>query len=165
MNTSHLRLAFCFTFAFIAASTAQAQTSAQGLLLLYKHPPVNELIKATNDAQFPCELVSLDYWGEVRLTQYGKGDPKSKLLEVRSCVAKSSDVPKEKLVAALKYLEGKPDTAKALKDVYLMWVTRLEAMAPAYGESKSKNDERQEEAERALKQAQKAMELELQLGT
>ena len=165
MKTSFVKPVCCFVLALIAVSAVHAQSSAQGILLLYKHPPVNEFVRATRDAQFPCENLALEYWNDVDIARYGKGDTETKFREVLACVAKSSDVPKEKLIAALKYLEGMPGTAKALKDVYLKWVSKMDSLAPAYGESYKANSDRKLQAGLAIKQAHKAMELELQLGT
>jgi len=147
----------------VCSFAAQAQT---GMLILLKHKPVWEFVKATEAATFACELPALAYWDSLHLASLGgEGNASDSLSEVRSCVSKQREAPREKLVTAVKYLEGKPGSAKALKEFYSKWTASMESLAPEYRETRTANESRKSRADQALKESKRALELELDLGT
>lgn len=142
----------------VVGTTSHAEL---GLIVLARNKPVFDFVQATDAAEFQCKLIAHSYWD-----QAGSGsDPGGKLAEIQSCVGRAADAPKEKLIVALKYLEGKPGSSKALKDFYLKWVSSLQSMMPTVGESFRANSARSARAENALTESRKALELELELGT
>ena len=97
----------------LIASTAFAES---GQLTLIKHRPVYAFIQETEKARFECWRVSRSYWDAFALASYGQGSTEQSMLDTHACVGKQRDIPKPSLITALKYLESKPGSAKALKE-------------------------------------------------
>ena len=145
----------------VLAGNAQAQS---GNITLLMNMPVYQFVRETNHAHSICELIELSYWSEIQMRSYGKGNPESEYRELVSCIRRQKDAPREKLLAALKYLSDKPASSKALKEFYLKWTASLESMAPGDREAEKAHSERKRKAIDTLKESQRALELELELG-
>lgn len=149
------------TLVACAALVSPAVHAQSGLLTLLKHRPVHEFIQAAESAHFTCKLLGMGYWDAMQ----ARGDASAEYRQIQSCISDQKDAPREKLVLALKYLSDKPSSAKALKDFYLKWTAKLESLRPDYRETYKSYAERTRKADDALKESQRALELELELGT
>lgn len=131
---------------------------------LVKHPPVFEYSIATDVAYINCLSVSVDLVTKQIASRYGQGDTQVPLRNLHECIDRAKDSSKEKLLSAIRYLENRPGAAKALKDVHLKWVSKLDAMIPTTGESRLQERSRTRVSDQALDASQNALELELDLG-
>lgn len=96
---------------------------------------------------------------------FGAGDLEISRNELIRCVDEARDAPKVKLIAALRYLDGKSGSTKALKEVHLKWLATLDALVPLRDEPRSRFEVRNREAKQALDLSKKSLELEIELGT
>jgi hypothetical protein len=150
---------------FIAGISTSIDVSAQiSFRTLSKNPPIMTYIQISEEAALKCTLLSLQYQTEMHLLRYGKGDPNAKYQEAYSCISKAKDIPKLSLIAAIKYLEGKPSSARAIKELYLRWAASLDSLLPGSGEQDSDWNSRKRTSEQAVETAKKSLDLELELG-
>jgi hypothetical protein len=150
------------TFLIFVATIARSES---GLVILIKNPPVYAFVQATEKSRAECWRISRGYWDAVALASYGKGSPEPQLRETLACVVNQRDIPKPNLVLALKYLEAKPGSSKALKECYLKWVAYLESTGPEAQENHATNARRMKRAGDAFEESLRSLELELELGT
>jgi hypothetical protein len=150
--------------ASLLAVLANANAESGGITIL-RNPPVAKFTQSARMAYSDCLLLSLAYWGEMSLRKYGKGDPDGKYQEVLQCVDRGRDKPRDDLLAAIKYLDGRPAGAKALKDYYLKWSSQMGSLVPETRESSAQHAVRQRKADDLLQESLSALELELALGT
>lgn len=144
-------------------STAHAD-SASAFMALVRRPPVYQFVLATDAGTYECESILLAYRSKLAMQKMGGPSADGNYAEIVGCVAAQKDLPRETLLSAIKYLSDKPSSAKALKDFYLKWTTKLESMVPNSGETTTAHSSRIAAATGAMKESQKALELELELG-
>ena len=148
------------TFVLLGSHSGKTLAQAQDNVALRKHPPIFEFVQWMPIFSIECQGTSAYYTYEVFAKKPTAAEKKQ---ELESCITGNKAQQRGKLFTAIKYLEGKPSTTKALKELYLKWAASLDSLVPEYSESQAAHDKRVATHQQVVKAALDAMALELEL--